>query len=564
MKSEFPPERVMELYARGVSFKENLNLYETVRRNERFYTGDQWYGLKVKKIQPVVLNVLRRVVGTFQAMVVSDDIAFEITPFTADEGRETIGKALEEAVKAVIEKQKIKTKNRKCIRTGATTGDMCMYFWFDPDVETGQQMKGDIAAEVLLGTNVIFGNPYTADVQKQPYIILAQRRPAEEVRREAREAGNPDWERIESDSGQEYLGEEDGCTELCTVLTVLWKTKKPVMDEELGVQTGTRACVCFKRVAGKVELTGDTETGMSLYPVAWANWLERLNCMHGISPITEAIPTQIAINKQATNIISFTRNLAFPKIVYDSRKFPNGWDSSPGTAVAVAGNPQELVTNLIGGVNMPAGVVNVLQLMIDLMKDCLGASDATLGNVRPENTSAILAAQSASNAPLELQNRTFEQFNEDCIRIIVDMMCAYYGERVVMVRQRVTDPMTGMETEEEVPASLDATPDAGRGTMRAGGEALPAALDFGALDFGAMDINVEVGAASYWSQTLAVTNLDRLMEQQLLPDVLTYFENIPAQLLPNKREIIRKAREKMQREAAQQAAQPQALSVQNA
>lgn len=118
MKSEFPPERVMELYARGTGFKENLNLYETVRRNERFYTGDQWYGLKVKKIQPVVLNVLRRVVGTFQAMVVSDDIAFEITPFTADEGRETIGKALEEAVKAVIEKQKIKTKNRKCIRTG--------------------------------------------------------------------------------------------------------------------------------------------------------------------------------------------------------------------------------------------------------------------------------------------------------------------------------------------------------------------------------------------------------------------------------------------------------------
>lgn len=80
------------------------------------------------------------------------------------------------------------------------------------------------------------------------------------------EAGNPDWERIESDSGQEYLGEEDGCTELCTVLTVLWKTKKPVMDEELGVQTGTKACVCFKRVAGKVELTGDTETGMSPLP----------------------------------------------------------------------------------------------------------------------------------------------------------------------------------------------------------------------------------------------------------------------------------------------------------
>lgn len=540
MKDEkFTPERVQALYEQGVAFKTGLNLYETVKRNERFYTGDQWHGLKSKKIQPVVLNVLRRVVGTFQAMVVSDDITFQINPFLSTAERETIGKVFEESVKTVIEKQKIKTKNRKCIRTGATTGDMCMYFHFDPDVETGQMMKGDIAAEVLLGTCVIFGDPYSIEVQSQPYIILVRRRPVQVIRREARENGVADWEEIQSDSENNYIGDDDdSAQELATELTCLWKEKEAEINA-FGIQTGTKARVHYMRVVGKVQLVPDTKTEMSLYPIAWANWLERLNCMHGISPLTEAIPTQIAINKQFTNILSFTRNLAYPKIVYDKRKFPDGWDGSPGTAVAVNGDPRELVTNIVGGVQMPQAVVTVLQMMIDLMKDCLGATDASLGNVKPENTSAILAAQSASNAPLELQKRTFEQFNEDCVRIIVDMMCAYYGRRTVNIIQRMTDPATGLETEEEVPVELD----------------------FSALDLGAMDINVEVGASSYWSQTVAVSNLDKLMMNQLLPDVLTYFEGIPSILLPNKREIIRKVREKMKREAqAQQMMQQQAAA----
>ncbi|MBS7224861.1 MAG: hypothetical protein KH050_05905 [Clostridiaceae bacterium] len=537
MNDEFTPERIQALYERGVSYKTGLGLYETVQRNERFYTGDQWHGLQTKKIQPVVLNVLRRVVGTFQAMVVSDDISFQITPFLDSDERETAGKVLEESVKTVIEKQKIKTLNRKCIRTGATTGDMCMYFHFDPDVETGQMVKGDIAAEVLLGTSVIFGDPFSIDVQKQPYILIARRRPVEIIRKEAKEKGVKDWEEIQSDNGGRYIGDDDDAAqELATELTCFWKVRKEEADEN-GIAVRTVTEVHWMRTAGKVQIVPETPTKMTLYPIAWANWLERLNSMHGISPITEAISTQIAINKQFTNILSFTQNLAYPKIVYDKRKFPNGWDGSPGTAVGVVGDPRELTMNAIGGLQMPQAVVAVLEMMIRLMKDCLGASDASLGDVRPENTSAILAAQSASNAPLELQKRTFEQFNEDCVRIIIDMMCAHYGKRAVNISVRHTDPITGLDTEEDVIAELD----------------------FGSLSLGAMDVNVEVGASSYWSQTVAVTNLDKLMMNQLLPDMLTYFEGIPSTMLPNKREIIRKVKEKMKRDAmAQQTAPMQA------
>lgn len=541
-------QQVRREYEKGAAFKSGLKLYEIQQRNERFYTGDQWYGLKTRKIQPVVLNVLRRVVSTFQALVVSNDIGYEITPFLSDEGRDTAAKVVEGCVSRVIEKQKIRDKNYKALRMAATTGDMCMYFSFDPEIETGQMMKGDIEAELLMGTNVIFGNPYTNEVQKQPFIILVRRRPLQVVKEEARRAGVADWDSIQGESGAgRYMGEEDSAgDDLVTELTRLWKVREDVTDEN-GIRTGTRTRVHFMRVCGEIVTAEQAATKMTLYPIAWGNWLDRVNCMHGISPITEAIPTQIAINKQATSIISFTHNVAYPKLVYDVQKFPNGYDPSPGTAIAVKGNPNEVVTNVIGGVQQPASVVSVLDMMIRLLKDSLGASDVSLGDVRPDNQGAILAAQAATNAPLELQKRTFEQFNEDCIRVIVDMMCAYYGQRTVNITRMVQDPMTGMESE------MDALE----------------TFDFDALEFSAMEINVEVGAASYWSELAQSTTMSNLYDRGMLPDMLTFFEAIPPRSLPNKRQIIRKLREKMERDALaaqqmpapepEQAVQPQAI-----
>jgi len=49
------------------------------------------------------------------------------------------------------------------------------YLHFDPDVETGQPVKGDIVMETVDNTNLLFGNPYRDNVQDQPYLILVKR-----------------------------------------------------------------------------------------------------------------------------------------------------------------------------------------------------------------------------------------------------------------------------------------------------------------------------------------------------------------------------------------------------
>lgn len=527
--------QVQSEYSKGKVFKENLGLFEQVRQNERFYLGEQWDGLKTSKIQPVTFNILRRVTSLFQAQVVSDDITWEIRPHNRTQTASLEGQALDAVVERVFDTQAIKTKNRKVLRNGVVDGDMCLYFTWDPDVETGQMVKGDIAAEPIMNTNVFFGDPHTTDVQGQPYILIARRRPLATVRKEARQAGVQDWQSIQSDTASEYVGgEEDSPYSQVTELTRFWKEKQVIPGDPLqGIPGRTETKVHFLRVAGEVVTQADTATGMALYPLAWASWIERNNCMHGVSPITEMIPTQIAINKQATYIGAYTQNMAMPKLVYNINRLPNGWNGDPGKAIAVAGDPREVIVNPIGGVQMPSGVFETLSTYQTMMKDCMGASDTALGNIaNPDNTSAILATQKASNAPLELQKRTFEQFNEDCVRIIVDMACAYYGLRTVTVTAKQTGP-DGQENRQQ----------------------MAVAVDFDRLSLGALDINVEVGAATYWSEIVAMTNMDKLMQAGLIPDPALYLESIPNSYIPNKQDLLDALRRAQAQAAAQAAGQ---------
>ena len=66
-----------------------------------------------------------------------------------------------------------------------------------------------------------------------------------------------------------------------------------------------------------------------------------------------------------------------------------------------------------------------------------GANDAALGNIKnPDNTSAIVAVQQATAAPLSLTRLAYYQMIEDYTRVIIDMMHAYYE---MCIRDRIGD-----------------------------------------------------------------------------------------------------------------------------
>src|SRR5699024_1766043 len=128
------------------------------------------------------------------------------------------------------------------------------------------------------------------------------------------------------------------------------------------------------------------------------------------------------------------KRMAFPKVIYNRNLLPKGWDNRVGAAIGVPGDPGMAVASGFKAPDMSAQVLTLIDRVIEVTRDTMGASDASLGNIRPDNTSAIIATQKATSMPLELQKQEFYSFVEACVRIWLDMMAENYGVRMVTVK----------------------------------------------------------------------------------------------------------------------------------
>lgn len=507
MKFDLSPAAVWRKYERGQDYKRSIGLYDRVRRNEAFYLGRQWEGLKVQSLDPLIFNVLRRCVNLFISMLVSDDVAVRAQPFDMDdEGRRT-ARILDRAFASAIERSGIKAMGRSLLKNTCVDGDGCFYIRFDPDLETGQAVKGDIAVELIDSTNIYFGNPASDEVQRQPYLIIAMRREVDEVRAEAKASGISTEERaaiVPDDDGVygKYRAPDDSSR-----VTVLLHMRK--------VEGG----VAFCKTTRTATIMREKVLPYRLYPVAYMSWNRVRNCCHGESPVTEAIPNQIAINKLYSMYVQCVKQVAFPKIIYDMTRFPNGWSSDVGKAIGMRGNPNEAIATAFRAPDISAQVLHLLKQMMSDTMELMGASEAALGTVRPDNTSAIVAVQNATAAPLELTKMEFYRFTEDWARIFLDLMGAHYGVRTLVAAE---EP---------------------------GEEPVRQQFDFSTLAGKDMRLQVDVGAASYWSEVMQTVTNDNLLERGIISDPITYLENVPDYQVRGKSDLLHALR--MQKQQAQ-------------
>lgn len=540
MDKTISAQSVQAEYATGKAYKARLNLYDQVKTNENFYLGRQWEGLKTRSIMPVTLNFLRRVTSYFQSMIISDDFAIDIRPFREDQNSGMIAQILENECESAIERAKIKTLNRTALRDCVVDGDAYLYYYYDPEVETGQLVPGEIAAETLMNTNVHFGNPYSADLQKQPYILVVRRRPLETVRREAEENGVQNADTIQAENESDFVGEDNELdNHLVTEITRFWKAgREKDAEESPGKKTVHMMTVC-----GDVVTREETDTGMTLYPIASMSWEQQKNCYHGVSPITEVINTQITVNKMLTAISVFTQKAAFPKVIYNAGKFPHGYDGSPEKAIAVQGDVREAIMTTVGGAQLPTTIVNIFDMIITKTRDFMGASDSALGNIKPDNTSAIVATQQATSAPLVIQKLAFKQFVEDQVRIILDMMLTYYGIRTMCVDVETVNEQTGQkETRAETQT-----------------------VNFDEVTLYPREVNVEVGESSYWSELTTIQTADNFFAKGLFSDFADYVETLPERFVPGgKKRMLDKLRERAKLQAAQNVQPAQVTTGQTA
>lgn len=468
--------------------------------------------------------------------------------------------------------------------------------------------KGEIEFELIDGINVMFGNPNTPKVEDQPYILILGRDTLESLKEEARAFAASSEKRggkaeddimidsLPSDSEWQWQAGIGGRTEIAQnddktgkALFGLLYTKvtkeEPVIDPDTGLQTmiqeldsegnpiietsadgkpmlksdgtpvyktkgATRlvTSVHVTKATRTMVIYEDVDTGLSRYPIAWGNWEKQKNQYHGRALVTGIVPNQIFINSMMAMVFRHLQLQSFPKTIYNADLIGQ-WDSEVGATIGVHNLQPGMNLRDVAVTLQPSDMSNQIVMGIDRVmqytRDCLGATDAQMGNVRPDNTSALMVLQSSAEVPLENTRAGLHEWVEDIGAILLDMMGTYYGKRP-LVRERTFEDIS------EANGAPMIDPTTGQMMTQKTTRRVVEEFDFSQLKHLWLNIDVQVGATTYYSEIAMVQTLDNLRRDGTL-EIIDYLERIPDKLIPRKQELIDNIK-KRTAEVAQQAA----------
>lgn len=509
------PKKIFEEIAKDDDYKYSIKLYENVKRNNNFYHDKQWEGVNAPSLDKPVFNILKPSVRYFIGQLVSDDIGVSVDFGAEGDVYKALEDALQEKIDNVFERVKFSHKSRQLVQNAAVDGDGCMYWFWDPK-------KNRLDCQLINNTDVVFGDARTAEVEAQPYIIIKQRKFTQSLKEYAKSVGCKEWAEIKPDGGGDYDGYNED--KLASIYT----------DTALKFWRGEDGMIRWLMCTKEIMIIPERSLNIDRYPLVWFPWEKDKNSYHGISPITGQINNQIFINKIYAMAMEYQKNFAFPKLLYDATLIPK-WSNKVGQAIAVNGNPQQALFASFAPSGMNTQAIELVESTIQKSKDSLGVYDAALGNVKPENTSAIIAVQQASAQPLNAQELDYYQAIEDCVYIILAFQRGYAP--LITVKVPEADPLTGVQAE------------------------IVQEINLGEIDFEQVNLKVDIGATSYWSEILNVQTLDNMMQLGIIPDAVTYLESIPDGYIKNKADLIKSIEDKQMEQHQMQMRQVQAQAA---
>lgn len=440
-QEEIKTTDIWELYQKGQNFMSRI--YANTDMNFRMYNGDQWAGLKIKGVEKIQHNFIKKIVKHKVGTITANLFAVNYSPenIEANEFMELAQKTcdlLNKKASKVWDKDFMDKKIKKVCRKSAINGESIVYVDYD-------ETNNIPINEIISKNDIIFGNENEEEIQLQPWIIIRQRKTISELQTLARNYGvkEEDVLNIRGDSDLGSASGESAKNEIedkCWLLTKLYR------------ENGT---VHFSQATKYCDLKKDVDTGLTLYQVAHFNWEDVEGSARGIGEVEQLIPNQLETNKTAMRRALTIKNIAYPQRVVNIDLINNpDAINRVGSTIKFKNVGNVRASDVF--MNASAGTISpdsekFQNELINLSTEINNAGDAVTGNINPESASgrAILAVQNAQNQPLNDQLIGLKSFIEDLARIWFEMW-RVYAKDGLLIEDEQTDDITGQKTTNRV------------------------------------------------------------------------------------------------------------------
>lgn len=537
MENKTVIEKIWDEFEKGQNYKDSIGdkgIYSQTKINERFFVGNQWYGITSGNDRPLTRrNIIKRIgeykIAAIGAAPIAVNYSADGIPDTTDLEEEKKGirqgfadgkiptddasnaeisvvtDALSDYFITTSERLKFDLSMDQLLRNAYISGTGLYYTYWDDKIITGlyadegktKIIKGDINGEVIDVENVVFGDGNCDDVESQPYIIIAQRMDVDRVKRLA-EAYNAKSDDITPDDVGEIfknsgdIGEQEpDNSRRVTVVTKFFK-----------VYDGDNCTVHGTMITKSKIIRDEWDMKIHRYPIAKFNWERRRSCAYGESEITYQIPNQIALNRSHTVSVWAQQLAGMPKLLVNGDVITADVTNDPGEIIKIYGTGEDLQNAMkyIVPPNFGSFFETFMQNFASNMLTDAGATDAALGQIRPDNAAAIIQAREAATAPMQTYQNRYYAMIEDIARIWADFWVTMYGKRSLKVKD--SDGVRYLLFDADRYKNLVIT------------------------------AKIDVGSSTLYSVPVVIATLDALLSRELIT-FEQYLERVPKGMIPN-------------------------------
>ncbi len=394
------------------------NIDENVKMCFRFYEGDQWYGVEKSGERLPKYNFIKPTVDYKVAMVAKNNLDIVYSPMDDNDRIKNeiysgVCENFNQFAKSKWEKTKMDSKLWEVAKNSCISGDSYLFFY-----------NSNMDSQVINKENMYFADESLGDIQKQPYIIIFERRSVEAVREEALKNG-VEKEKVnlivsDDDENEDIYDRLKNDNSICTSLLYMYK-KNGVVHY-------------LKAVRNLIYSPECAIEGMKLYPIASYIWLKKYNSSRGVGEVYEMIPNQISANALLVRREINNKMTGYAKPVYNSDYIENPESISKiGTSIKVSGPAAANIADVFGYISpapMNSEAKQLQDEILNVSQQLGGAGSLITNSLDPEKTSgsAIVAAQEQASIPLGENSAFFRQFVEDVAKIWLNMWIVYNPE----------------------------------------------------------------------------------------------------------------------------------------